>query len=94
LDHEKPRFSIFRQNGGQNYFRFQFSVQIRVLHLDLVDQAQNLKKKDLSDTFSEILGQKFKNYLNELQKLFTREFFTFCGSYAPQSVSRIWLESV
>ena len=32
LDLEKPRFSVFRQNGGQNYFRLRFSVQIRVLN--------------------------------------------------------------
>ena len=43
LDLEKPRFSVFRQNGGQNYFRFRFSVQIRVPHVDLVDLAQNFK---------------------------------------------------
>jgi len=38
--------------------------------------------------------QKFKNYLSELQKLFTREFLTFCGTHAPLSLCRIWLESV
>jgi len=35
-------FSVFRQNGGQNYFWFRFSVQYRLLHPRL-GTAQNLK---------------------------------------------------
>jgi len=41
LDIEKPRFSVFRQNGGQNYFRSQFRPQIstfrtRFLHMERI----------------------------------------------------------
>jgi len=28
LNLEKPRFSVFRQNGGENYFRFEDRPQI------------------------------------------------------------------
>jgi len=28
---EKPRKLVFRQNGGENYFRFRFSLHIRNL---------------------------------------------------------------
>jgi len=31
LDWGKRRFSVFRQNGGQNYFRFKFRPQISTL---------------------------------------------------------------
>ena len=72
-------------SGSGFLLRFVFST------LDLVDLAQNLKKI-LRNLGSKV--QKFKNYLSELQKLFTREFLTFCGTHAPLSLCRIWLESV
>jgi len=28
---KNPQKSVFRQNGGENYFRFRFSLQIRIL---------------------------------------------------------------
>ena len=96
LDLEKPRFSIFRQNGGQNYIRFRFSVQIRILHRRL-GRSSPKSQKFLRDTFLRNLGskvQKFKNYLNVLQKLFTCDFLIFCGSHAPLLLCQIWFECV
>jgi len=29
---EKPRNLVFRHNGGENYFRFRFSLHIPILH--------------------------------------------------------------
>ena len=75
-------------SGSGFLFRFVFST------FDLVDLAQNLKKNSKGHFFLEIWGQKFKNYLNELQKIFTRDFLIFCGSHAPLSLCGIWLESV
>jgi len=96
LDLEKLRFSVFHQNGGHNYFRFRFSIQIRVLH-PRPGRSSPKSQKFLRDTFLRNLGsnvQKFKNYLNELQKLFIRDFLIFDGAYAPLSLCQIWLESV
>jgi len=54
FDLEKPRFSFlkvfFRQNGGKNYFRVRFSVQIRVLHPRL-GRSSLKSQKFLRDTF-------------------------------------------
>jgi len=69
-------------SGSGFLFRFVFST------LDLVDLAQNLKKI-LRDTFLRNLGskvQKFKNYLNELQKFFTRDFFDILWIPRPSIV--------
>ena len=66
-------------SGSGFLFKFVFST------LDLVDLAQNLKNFK-GALFLRNLGskvQKFKNYLDTLQKLFTRDFLIFCGSYAP-----------
>ena len=68
-------------SGSGFLFRFVFST------LDLVDLAQNLKKI-LRDTFLRNLGpkvQKFKN-LNELQKMFTRDFFDILWIPCPSIV--------
>jgi len=40
LDLEKLRFSVFPKNDGENYFRFRFPVQIRVLHPRLGQKRQ------------------------------------------------------
>jgi len=64
--------------------------------LDLVDIAPKLKifKGHFLEKFFGSNFQKFKNYLNELQKLFVCDFLIFSGSYAPLLLCRIWLESV
>ena len=40
---EKPRKLVFRQNGGENYFRFRFSLHFVIYVVDLVDNATNLE---------------------------------------------------
>jgi len=51
----------------------------------------------LRETFEKfgVKSAKFPKLFNELQKLFTIGFLKiFCGSHAPLSLCRIWLESV
>ena len=50
----KPRNSFFPQNGGENYFRFQFSAIFVFSTLDLVDLAKN-RKNFSRGTFSRYL---------------------------------------
>ena len=45
---EKARKWVFRQNGGENYFRFRFSLHIRFSVVDLVDNATNLEIASLT----------------------------------------------
>jgi len=81
---EKPKKSFFPQNGGENYFRFRFSVIFLFYTLDLVIPGKNLKK--FSGALFEIFGVKvenFKNYLNELQEFCTRNFVIFSGRCGP-----------
>ena len=70
LDLENPRFSFFkgfRQNGGQNYSRFRFSVPIRVLHPRLGRSSPKSQKNSKGHFF-----EKFGVKSSSVQKLFKR----------------------
>jgi len=67
---EKPRKSVFRQNGNENYFQFRFSLHIPILRGRHGRYPTNLKNDPLT-LFREIWPQSWKiqkKYLNELHR--------------------------
>jgi len=57
---EKPRNLAFRQNGGENYFRFRFWLHIRILHGRLSRNRHKTRNRP-PHTFSRKLAPKLKN---------------------------------
>jgi len=56
---ENPKKLGFFQNGGENYFRFRFSLQIRVLRVQLSRKRHKYRRGTLKN-FRVIGGLKFR----------------------------------
>ena len=72
------------------YFRFEFIVLDFIrndIHIDRI-------RGRLFEIYGVKVPKKIKNYLNELQQLFTRNFFIFCGNLVYYNLAKKLAKSV